>query len=171
MNKFTIRTMSTTDWAIYKSTRLASLADSPDSFGATYEREALQPDAEWRSRLEPNGRAKNALPLIAEYDGAPVGLSWGLIHEPGSGVAHIYQMWVAPGARGHGIGRSFLDHIAVWAKANNCDSLALSVTTTNYAAVGLYLSSGFVPSGPAADLRAGSALKTQSMMRELHNAG
>jgi len=170
MSEFRIRTLSLTDWAIYKSIRLASLADSPDSFGSTYEREALHPDSEWQSRLEPTGRAKNALPLIAEYDGVPVGLSWGLIHEPDSGVAHIYQMWVAPEARGNGIGKLFLDRIAVWATTKNCDSLALTVTTTNDAAVGLYLSSGFVPSGQVEELRAGSALKTQSMTRELHNA-
>ena len=162
-----IRKLSPTDWAIYKSIRLASLADSPDSFGSTYEREAQLPDSEWQSRLDPTGRAKNALPLVAEYEGVPVGVSWGLIHEPDAGVAHIYQMWVAPEARGNGIAKSFLDHIAAWATANNCDSLALSVTTTNNAAVGLYLSSGFVPSGQVEELRDGSSLKSQSMQRNL----
>jgi ribosomal protein S18 acetylase RimI-like enzyme len=169
MSEFRIRTLSPTDWAVYKLIRLASLADSPASFGSTYECEAQLPDSEWQSRLDTTGRAKNALPLIAEHDGVPVGLSWGLIHETDSGVAHIYQMWVAPEARGKGIGKSFLDHIAVWATAKNCDSLALSVTTTSDAAVGLYLSSGFVASGQVEELREGAALVIQSMMRGLHN--
>lgn len=170
MSEFKIRTLCTEDWAIYKLIRLASLADSPDSFGSTYEREALFPESEWRSRLGPSERAKHALPLVAEYDGIPVGLSWGLIHKSGSNVAHIYQMWVSPEARGKGIAKSFLDCITAWAKVKDCESVALSVTTANDAAVGLYLSTGFVPSGEVEELRRGSVLRTQPMVKVLRNA-
>ncbi len=170
MSEFRIRTLCPEDWATYKLTRLASLADSPDSFGSTYEREALFPDSEWQSRLEPTERAKNALPLVAECDGIPVGLSWGLIHEPDSNVAHVYQMWVSPEARGKGIAKSFLGRITAWAEARGCESVALSVTTVNDAAVNLYCSAGFVPSGEAEELRKGSALRSQPMVRVLRNA-
>ena len=169
MSDFVIRILAPADWAIYKAIRLASLADSPDSFGSTYEREALFPDSEWQSRLEPSARAQNALPLVAEYGGTPVGLSWGLLHEPDTTVAHIYQMWVSPEARGKGIAQSFLGRIIAWAEARDCDSVALSVTTVNDAAVSLYCSAGFVPSGEGEELREGSTLRTQPMVRILRD--
>jgi ribosomal protein S18 acetylase RimI-like enzyme len=170
MSEFVIRTLCPADWAIYKTIRLASLADSPDSFSSTYEREILFPDSEWQSRLERNERAQNALALVAEYDGVSVGLSWGLIHEPYPNMAHVYQMWVSPEARGRGIAKSFLDRITSWAEARGCESVALSVATVNDAAVSLYCSAGFVPSGEVEELREGSTLLTQPMVRVLGNA-
>lgn len=170
MSEFKIRTLSLGDWRLYRAVRLSSLKDSPDSFGSTYERETEFSDSEWQSRLEPSSRAKSALPLVAETDGTVVGLAWGLIQEPDIKVAHIYQMWVAPSQRGKGIGKALLNEIEAWARGRGCDLLALDVTTTNEAAVGLYLSSGFVPVGQQGELRAGSTLKVQPMIMELHSA-
>ena len=170
MSEFKIAILTPSDWELYKSIRLSSLADSPDSFGATYSKEALFPDSEWQSRLDPISHARNAMPLIAEIGGQPVGLAWGLIHEPDLRMAHVYQMWVSPEARGKGIAKSLLDQITTWAISKKCDLVALAVTTTNDAAVGLYLASGFVPSGPLEKLRDGSVLQIQPMVLELENA-
>jgi hypothetical protein len=56
MSEINLHILSMGDWQVYKSLRLASLKDSPDSFGATYERESEFPDSEWISRLDPAGR-------------------------------------------------------------------------------------------------------------------
>jgi|GEM_PF-2450911 len=48
--------------------------------------------------------------------------------------------------------------------------MVLSVTTTNNAAIHLYHSSGFVPSGHVEEPREGSALMTQKMVKDLRNA-
>jgi ribosomal protein S18 acetylase RimI-like enzyme len=170
MSEFKIRILGTDDWLLYREVRLNSLKDSPDSFGSTHTREAQFTDIEWQSRLDSSSRAKNALPLIAESDGAVVGLAWGMIHEPDLKVAHVYQMWVSPTQRGKGIGRSLLDRIKAWAKVRGCDLLALNVTTTNEAAVGLYISSGFVPTGEQEVLRDDSMLTVQPMAMDLRNA-
>ena len=170
MSKLEIRILTPQDWPLYKLVRLNSLEDSPDSFGAIYAREAEFPDSEWRSRLEPHLRAKNALPLICEMEGRAVGLAWGLIHEPDLKVAHVYQMWVSPALRGKGIAKSLLGEIKTWAIGRGCDLMALAVTTTNEAAVGLYISSGFVPTGELEELREGSALVVQPMVMDLRSA-
>jgi len=170
MSEFKIRVLAPSDWLTYKSVRLASLAESPDSFGSTYERESAYVQTEWESRLDPIERAKNALPLIAEYEEIPIGVAWGLVHEPVTKVAHIYQMWVSPEARGKGVAKALLEQIEAWALARNCDLMALSVTTTNDAAVHLYQIAGFLPSGQVEELREGSALKTQKMVKDLCNA-
>jgi ribosomal protein S18 acetylase RimI-like enzyme len=170
MKKFEIRILMPEDWLAYKSIRLAALIDSPDSFGSTYEREEQFPDAEWQSRLELTEGNENALPLVADYDGNAVGLAWGMVHETGIRVAHVYQMWVAPQAREKGIAKALLEHIIAWAEAGHCDLVVLSVTTINEAAVGLYLAMGFTPSGKVEPLREGSALQSQPMMKDLRDA-
>ncbi len=163
MNEFHIRTLTESDWAIYKTIRLLSLIDSPDSFGSTYAREILFPDSEWQSRLAPLARAGYALPLIAEVDDQPVGLAWCLIHEPALQTACVYQMWVAPEVRGKGIAKALLNQIRTWALTKKCDYVTLAVTTSNDAAVELYLSEGFVPSGQIESLRDGSSIMAQPM--------
>ena len=139
----------------------------PGRLGSTYAREAEFPDSEWQSRLDPDVRAANALPLIAETGGDAVGLAWGLIHAPDLHIAHVYQMWVSPTQRGEGVAKSLLDEIVSWAMSRRCERLVLSVTTNNDAAVGLYLASGFNASGPLEALRPGSALTVQAMTMEL----
>jgi len=162
-----IRALSMDDWETYKSLRLSSMSDSPDSFGATLDRETSYPDEEWLSRLDPLDRAATALPLVAEIEGTPVGLAWGLVHKQSSKEAHIYQMWVKPEARNKGIGRKLVETIISWARDSQLTSLALSVTTTNNAAVSLYESTGFVSIGEAEPLRPGSTLKAQPMVLKL----
>lgn len=170
MSEFDIRVLAPADWLTYKSVRLASLKDAPDSFGSTYERESALSQSEWESRLDPSGLAKNSHPLIAEFRKDPIGIAWGLVRDTDSKVAHVYQMWVSPDARGKGIAKALLDRITAWAIARNCDLIELSVTTTNDAAVGLYHSSGFFPSGQIEELREGSALRTKIMVKDLRNA-
>lgn len=170
MSEFKIRELSTEDWELYRSIRLSSLKDSPESFGSTYEREESFADSDWLSRLDPESGANIALPLIAEIDGAAVGLASGLVWLSDPEVAHVFQMSVSPEARGKGIGRALLDRVIIWAEAEHCEVVALSVTTNNRAAVQLYRASGFLPSGAVEPLREGSALMTQPMVRKLGNA-
>jgi len=169
MSKIDIKIPGPQDWQLYKDIRLTSLEDSPDAFGSTFTREAAFPDSEWQSRLDPDARAANALPLIALTDGSAVGLAWGLIHAPDLHSTHVYQMWVSPAQRGKGIGKLLLNEIVSWALSRGSERLALSVTTNNDAAVGLYLSYGFAPSGPLEELRPGSALTVQPMTMELRS--
>ena len=168
MSEFKIRILTPEDWGLYKTARLKSLRDSPDSFGSTYDQEAALSDSEWQSRLNLKLRALAALPLVAEMDGQAVGLAWGLIHEPDLEIARIYQMWVSPALRGKA--KTLLREIKAWALGKGCDLIALAVTTSNEAAVSLYSSSGFVATGQLEELRAGSALMVQPMVMELHSA-
>ena len=170
MSKFEIRVLTASDGARYKTVRLNSLKDSPSSFGSTYEREAAFSDTDWESRLEPKPGVNVSIPLVAENNGNPVGLASGIVWDEDPSVTYIYQMWVSPEARGTGIARALLEHITAWAESRDCESLKLSVTTINDAAVSLYQSVGFNPSGALEPLREGSALETQPMARVLVNA-
>ncbi|MBT2786884.1 MULTISPECIES: GNAT family N-acetyltransferase [unclassified Halomonas] len=167
MCEINISVLTRHDWSRYKSVRLNSLQDSPDSFGSTYQQEVALSDAEWQSRLDLKWRGLEALPLIAELEGQSVGLAWGVIHEPDTKIAHIYQMWVSPAVRGKGIAKALLGNISTWALNKGCECIKLTVTTSNAAAVGLYASSGYLPTGPLEELRAGSSLMVQPMVKRL----
>jgi ribosomal protein S18 acetylase RimI-like enzyme len=167
MSNFDIRVLREDDWHIYKSLRLRALQESPDSFGSTYVQEFEYSDDEWISLLSEKMSMKKAFPLVAEARGNPGGLAWGQVHDHDTKSAYVYQMWVAPEARGLGIGRALLNQIISWAKNAGRRSVKLAVTTTNCAAFALYRSSGFEPYGNAEELRPGSALNVQPMILEL----
>jgi ribosomal protein S18 acetylase RimI-like enzyme len=69
-------------------------------------------------------------------------------------------MWVAPDARGAGVGRALLDAITDWARDRGCDRLVLSVTETNEIARRAYGACGFIDTGERRVLREGSDLQT-----------
>ncbi|NRD75221.1 GNAT family N-acetyltransferase [Shewanella sp. VB17] len=162
-----IRVINKEDWAIYRDLRLMSLQDSPDSFGSRFEQESLFSRDEWVTRLNPDNRAKYALPLIAELNGVAIGLAWGLLHNPQDKTAHIYQMWVSPDVRGQGVGSLLLKNIIAWAKDSDLDYISLAVTTINKQAVKLYESYGFEPYGPLEKLREASMISVQPMKLKL----
>ncbi|MFM2484986.1 GNAT family N-acetyltransferase [Celerinatantimonas yamalensis] len=170
MSELDIKILTPEDWELYKTARLNSLKESPDSFGSTYNQEAALLDTEWRSRLDLKFREIDALPLIAEFKGQPVGIAWGCIHKPNLKVAHIYQMWVSPELRGKGIAKSLLLKIEGWALGRRCSLMVLGVTTSNEVAVNLYRSFGFVAAGQLEELRADSPLLVQPMTKELNHA-
>lgn len=167
MSKLEINEINERDWEMYKSLRLTSLSDSPDSFGSTLEREAAFTKEEWKSRLSVSSGLADVLPLVGYYEERAVGLASGVLHEANSKSAHVYQMWVSPECRGLGVGRALLTRIVSWANGLQLGSLFLAVTTTNIEAIALYSSFGFLPEGETEPLREGSNLVMQPMKLNL----
>lgn len=83
---------------------------------------------------------------IEEDDGAPLACGGLREIEPADGrrmeVKHLY---VAPAARGSGIGRRLVDRLEAHARAQGAAWLVLDTNRTLVAAAGLYTSSGFLP--------------------------
>lgn len=95
------------------------------------------------------------------------GLVWCKLSASEPVLADIYQMWVAPSARGLRAGFALLDTAVQWAKSRQAACVRLGVTLTNEAAVRLYESYGFVPSGEPEPLREGSSLMSQTLVLDL----
>jgi len=169
MNNISLKTLTKNDWRIYKSLRLQSLRDSPDSFGATFATECTLNDDEWSTRLDYAARSMNGVLVIALLDDHPIGLACGVTHSLKNQDGHIYQMWISPKARGLGIGHQLLTHIINWAKNEKLKRLSLAVTTTNIVALKLYQALGFRADGDLIELRAGSKLQTQPMILDHYN--
>lgn len=143
----TTRTLTADDWALWRALRLAALADSPRAFGSRLSDWQGDADREerWRARLSVPG----AHDVVALLDGAPVGMGSGM---PAVGAAELVSMWVAPPARGHGVGDLLVATVVEWARPSFA-ALRLTVKVDNPAARGLYLRNGFVeaPDVPADD--------------------
>jgi ribosomal protein S18 acetylase RimI-like enzyme len=64
------------------------------------------------------------------------------------GVVELISMWVAPFARGRGVGDTAVAAITSWA---NPRDVVLSVKTDNHPAIALYQRHGFTDAGPSPD--------------------
>jgi len=135
-------------WERVRAMRMRALQDSPDAFWATADEEATTTAAEWRRRLE----RPDAATFIANRDGVDVGLAVGAPHHHHEADAGLYAMWVAPKARGTGVGVALITSVIEWAHAAGYRSVRLDVGDTNVHAVRLYERIGFMPTGVTATL-------------------
>jgi GNAT superfamily N-acetyltransferase len=159
-----IRTLHPADWPVYRDLRLRALADSPQAFCATFAEESTRADDVWAARLAAPalGAHRQGWPFMAVLDEAPVGLAWVKLDGPDAASATLYQVWVAPEARGRGVGAAMLDAAIAWARTRRLRALHLGVTTGDTAAVRLYLRAGFAAVG-APQPRPGTDLSEQAM--------
>lgn len=86
-------------------------------------------------------RPPHGLFLVARAHGEPVGCAG--LKLPADAPAEIKRMWVAPEARGLGLGRRFLTELEALAARHGRDVLRLDTNKALDAAIGLYHSCGF----------------------------
>ncbi len=124
-----------------RAIRLAALEDAPDAFGSTYSETAARPPESWPAQL------RSLATFVAVVDGADGGMVRGGPAPDDPGDALLLSMWVAPTARGRGVGRALVGAVVAWARAEGFARLLLDVADQNAPAVALYARLGFVPTG------------------------
>jgi ribosomal protein S18 acetylase RimI-like enzyme len=162
-----IRTLEPADWPTHRLLRLRALENSPDAFGATHADQAARPHESWAARLEAAAMSDDDCPLVAEQDGVPVGLAWAKVDGADPTVVEIFQVWVAPAARGRGIAAALLREAISWARSRGTRTVKLDVTQGDTAAVRLYQREGFRNVGEPVPFRPGSPLLSQAMCLDL----
>jgi GNAT superfamily N-acetyltransferase len=96
------------------------------------------PDAEPAELEPPRGR------LLVAFDGdEPLGC--GAVRVIAPGIAEIKRMYVAPRARGRGLGRTLLAELERTAADLGCRTVRLDTMAAMRAAAGLYRSVGYEP--------------------------
>jgi DNA-binding MarR family transcriptional regulator/GNAT superfamily N-acetyltransferase len=85
--------------------------------------------------------APAGLLLVARLHGEPVGCGALKFHD--GGPTEIKRMWVAPAARGLGLGRRLLTDLEAQAAAGRASVLRLETNRTLNEAIGLYRASGY----------------------------
>jgi ribosomal protein S18 acetylase RimI-like enzyme len=151
-----IRELTEGDAEAYRPLRLRALRERPDAFGSSYEEAVSRPiEATWQ-RLHEQSPAEGsfilgAFDLGAFDDGGVLVGTMGLLREQGMKTRHKATVWgayVAPEARGQGVGKALLRELI--ARARNVagiEQVLLAVTMHNAEARGLYLACGFTVYG------------------------
>jgi GNAT superfamily N-acetyltransferase len=162
-----IRPLEPDDWPTHRLLRLQALQESPEAFATTYAEQAARPDTSWAGRLAEAAASGRDLPLLAELDGQPVGLAWAREDAANPMAIEVFQVWVAPAARGRGCAAALLRMAVAWARERGARTVMLDVTPGDTAAVRLYLREGFRNVGEPVPVRPGSALMSQAMRLDL----
>jgi RimJ/RimL family protein N-acetyltransferase len=142
-----IRRLTPEDAELFQAFRLAALKEQPEAFGSSYEEEKGFPSSVVESRL---ACRVDRGPLGAFVNGELVGLI-GLGREDKKKLAHkgmVWGLYVAPQARGQGIGRALLSEVVSFARSvDGLRKLNLSVNARNEVAIRLYEAQGFLVFG------------------------
>jgi ribosomal protein S18 acetylase RimI-like enzyme len=148
---WSLRRLEPGDVAAYRALRLAALRESPAAYGSSAEEEEALPMAAFDARLAP--AADRA--VFGAFDGTTLVALAGLVREAQAKRAHIatvFGVYVAPQARGRGVGRGMMQFTIERARAlPGLRQLRLAVNADNTAALNLYTSLGFVSFGRERD--------------------
>lgn len=135
------------EWQQVRDLRLAALADAPDAFWSTLEEQRDRPEQEWRAWIE---RERSSL-LIASTvdDGSTRDAALAAVgpHHEDEVVAGLYAVWVAPWARGRGVGAALMRAVIARAEELGFPRIVLDVGDHNAPAIALYERFGFEPTG------------------------
>ncbi len=124
-----------------RAIRLRALAEAPDAFATTLgEAEKRDPD-DCEAQIA-------ALPTFVWREGdTDLGLVRGAARDGDPESGYLISMWVAPEARGRGVGAALVNEVVAWARGSGLRRLFLDVGLHNAAARRLYERVGFVATG------------------------
>lgn len=129
---------------------MEALREAPYAFGLKLSdwQGSGDTEARWRERF-----TDVPLNVIALLDGKPAGMVGALVAD--GNTVELISMWVAPFARGRGVGDALIQAIVSWAEKQHADRLVLSVRNDNGRAIALYARHGFIDAGPDPTIAAG----------------
>jgi GNAT superfamily N-acetyltransferase len=137
-----VRKFDETEFLMYRRLRLSALEESRDAFASTLAVEHSRSDDQWSLRLHTACNSGFDLPLIGYLGAKAAGIAWGKVDSSDRTIVNVYQMWVAPECRGHGLARLLLRKIVERAASISVRSVQLAVVCADSPVVRLYVSEG-----------------------------
>jgi len=135
------------DWESHRDLRLEMLEDAPDAFWFTYADEAAYDEADWRQQIE-GAWLVQAQDADGVLGSAGLGSHW---ESERSTTATLFGLYVAPRARGRGVGEALVQAVLDEARRLGKSEVVLAVTSSNPTAEALYARCGFVRTGAVHD--------------------
>lgn len=125
------------DEAIVRDLRLRALADAPDAFDSTLEREVSMAPSDWSRRIS------NGATFLFEHAGGPKGIAAGVSYDGEPDAVLLLSMWVDPGFRGSGAAAALVGAVVAWAESEGAAEVVLHVGKANARARRFYERIGF----------------------------
>jgi ribosomal protein S18 acetylase RimI-like enzyme len=133
-----LRTVRAHDWRLWREVRLQALREAPEAFSSTLADWEAADEQRWRQRLDEvpfNVVALSGDERIGQASGTALGTD---------DSAELISVWVAPVARGTGVGDALVEAVCAWARQAGARAVRLSVRTANAPALRLYERTHFV---------------------------
>jgi GNAT superfamily N-acetyltransferase len=137
----TIKYLSPDDWMQWRDMRLSALGEAPYAFSSLLRDWQDEGEQRWRDRL-----AGVSVNVIASLNGMDAGMVSGMSFDQ---EVELLSMWVAPFARGRGVGDQLIDTIIQWTISQQKRRPILRVLTGNDRAADLYFRHGFECPSPS----------------------
>ncbi len=138
-----LQIVGASDWRLFREVRLQALHDAPYAFSSTLASWQGDGDREdrWRARLQ-------SVPfnVVAHFEGRAAGMASGAWSDAAHEI-ELISMWVAPFARGKGVGDALVGAVLEWAEAQQIEAVELRVIKGNERARSFYRRLGFVDDG------------------------
>lgn len=144
-----VRRIEPHEGPLLRDVRLRALTEAPRAFASSFDEEARRPSAAWDADAETRSAGNESASFVVESDRGVVGLVGA--HRSGEEPAtvELVSMWVAPDARGQGLGGRLVEEVVEWAREGGARRVVLWVTRGNRPAIALYERAGFVATDPA----------------------
>ena len=135
--------LNESQWDRLRAIRLASLKDTPDAFGGSYEREVAFTEREWRERFTPNFSY-----LVASVNGKDIATMFLEKMQGDFGATcWVGGCWSNPEYRGIGAVRAMFDYVDSVAEEKGWQIQGLGVFIVNKSAIAAYEKLGFKAMG------------------------
>lgn len=139
---FQVRRLQPPETALFRELRLQALAESPSSFAERYEDVVGRGIQDWE-RLCALHTLGPHVAFVAEVEGAPSGIAFGIIDRQERDSSRVGGMWVRPDRRGQGIATGLLQAVIQWARAQGRTRMGLWAPAHVPAALAVYQKAGF----------------------------
>jgi len=133
----TVRRATPGDESIVRSVRLDALADAPDDFDSTLERELRWTTSDWQKWL-----SRGATFVLEGLDGGK-GIAAGVPNRNDPEEVFLMSMWVHPELRGTGVADKLVAPVLSWSEAEGATGVWLHVVKDNNRARRFYARNGF----------------------------
>ncbi len=142
-----LRRVRADDWPLWRELRLQALEEAPYAFSSRLDDWQGEGDTEvrWRARL-----SSVPLNIVADLNQIAAGMVSGTAPDR-DGAIEMISMWVAPFARGYGVGDALVRAVIDWARGKRALRVVLDVAEGNRRAAALYRRHGFADVGATAD--------------------
>ena len=134
--------LSPDEWSRLREIRLASLLESPEAFGSSYEREIAFTEKEWRELFNLNSY------LVASIDGKDIAMMFlERLRGDFGATCWVGGCWSNPQYRGIGALRSMFDYVDSVKDQKGWQIQGLGVFIVNKSAIAAYEKLGFKAMG------------------------